>query len=256
MADPRSLELQKMLALGLVVALVIGVGANCGSRFFSTAAGDEAEIVTVLKKAERTGLEIELAPRELLVGVKVMYQRLQVSIEGEVAHVRGTLDFTGVFRRDIVVSSLGFEDIRFIKRRGDWEPETSLAPRLVKAIRLLRARDALLNHARLEPTADGGLALVPAQRNREDLNIVRAVTQEADGGAPVAAADVEFMRGYDLKHQPTAWYLRSEREGVAVTEEARQSGSSATGPFDAKVTRTLTMRESAGGDFFLEPVGN
>ena len=113
-----------------------------------------------------------------------MYQRLQVSIEGEVAHVRGTLDFTGVFRRDIVVSSLGFEDIRFIRRSGDWEPETSLAPRLVKAIRLLRARL--------------GLSYLPQEASIfRKLNVednVRAVLelQFDEHGKPLTKAEIEL----------------------------------------------------------------
>lgn len=263
MTREQTLELQKLGALGLAVAAVVGLAGVFGQRLFSHAAGDEADIVTILKTAERKGLEIEVSPGHPLVGVTLMYQRLQVSVSGETATVSSTLDFTGVYARQTAVSSLGFEEIEFTRRSGHWEPVSSLAPRLVRTVAALTLRSQALNETRVSLDAQGAMTVVPRERSVPAAALAKSVRlpdTSADGGVSgfftVSRADLTLLEALTMRHAPTRWLIRGEREAIVVTEEAREVGATRDAPFDREVTRQFELRPSGAGTFFFfEPGG-
>ena len=123
------------------------------------------------------------------------------------------------------VSSLGRERVRFVRRGGRWEPDGPLAPALAGA-----SRGAL---------AAGSAAL------RERAGRLGPLVSPPTGSGRWA------MRGLDAvlrlpahRWEPRAWYLRSERGEVLVTEEAML-----TSPSRSPESRTGRLRlvSSDGG---------
>ena len=98
---------QKLLGFVVGIAAIGLVLAVFGQRVLGLAAGPETEIITALKKAER-GVEWPVGAYGTLVGAKLQYQRLQITLGpgGQTAIATGTLDFEGVFDARTKVSSL------------------------------------------------------------------------------------------------------------------------------------------------------
>ncbi len=206
------------VAVGLVLAVL-------GPRFFSFAGGPEGELITELKRVERIGLTSPVGTLGLLEGLELQYQRLSVSVDpkGDRAVVTCTLDFTGTFRRATKVSSLGLERIAFVRRGGAWEPERGYAPRLTAVVLALEQRRVALQGGEFDVPADGGAA---------ELATLKAMTR----------------RGYTAD----AWYIRSEREDVTVSEDYRLEGALPDRPVDERGTRRLTLTEGPRGDFLFQ----
>ena len=145
---------QRLLGFALAIGAVVLVLAVLGGRLLGFAAGPEVELITQLKKAER-GVDLGVAPYGTLVGAKLQYQRLSVTVD-EPAHtamVTGTLDFTGVFNRDIKVSSLGLEKVPFVFKDGEWQPVAGVAPRLVAIVQALEVRRRRIEAGDFAPEA-------------------------------------------------------------------------------------------------------
>lgn len=203
-------------ALGLVIAVL-------GSLFFGTASGADGAIITRLKKLERSGVEQELDAGTLL-GPKVQFERISVVLDadGEGATVTSTLDFTGDFRRNGMVtrvSSLGLERARYRFEDREWVPQTTDCPRLINIIDALEHRRAALERGEVQP----------------------------DGGVPFAGVTQRV-------YSSLAWYIRSEREDVTVSEDYRLEGRSPERPVDEKATRRVSLLEGSSG-FFSFPDG-
>jgi hypothetical protein len=206
-------------ALGLTVAVF-------GSLFFGSASGADAAIITRLKKLERGGVEQELSWGTLL-GPKLQFERISVVLDpdGKGATVTSTLDFTGEVRRkpgqpSTKVSSLGLERARYRLQDGEWEAEGTDFPRLIQIVDALERRRAALEKG--DPLPDGG---VPFQE--------------------VAARTYSSL----------AWYIRSEREDVTVSEDYRLEGRSPDRPIDEKATRRVSLLEDGTTGFFSFPDG-
>jgi hypothetical protein len=207
-------------ALGLVIAVF-------GSRFLGSAGGPDGAIVTHMKRLERTGLEEPLGTGTLL-GPKLQFERISVALDadGKGATVTSTLDFTGELRRggskptSTRVSSLGLERARYKLVNGEWEPDGPVIPRLLTILKALERRRTAIESGERQP----------------------------DGTIPYA--DVSARSYHSL-----AWYIRSEREDVTVSEDFRFEGRTPERPVDEKATRRLSLREDATTGLFSFPDG-
>jgi hypothetical protein len=200
-------------ALGLVIAVL-------GSRFLGQASGPDGAIVTHLKKLERDGVELQLRSGELL-GPRLQFERISITMDanGEGATVTSTLDFTGELRRTgggapTKVSSLGLERARYLLKDGEWVAESTDLPRLSLILETLEQRRVALDHGEVQP--DGGQAW-PGLTHRV--------------------------------YSSLAWYIRSEREDVVVSEDYRLEGRMPDRPVDEKATRRLSLHEDSSGLF-------
>lgn len=215
-------ELAKPLALLLAVVAVAILLGVVGQRLLG-AVGPEAELITQLKTLERTGAVVKLAGGDELRLPKLQYQRMQVHVEpgGRQALVTCTLDATGDLSGRTTVSSLGLERVPFALVDGDWERTRGPAPRLVAIVTALEARRRLLEAG--GPFPDGG------------------TTQ----GVDVA----QLLALNHRKVEAKAWYIRSERAEVLVSEDFQLKGDLPDRPVQDPGTRRLTLVEDATGEF-------
>lgn len=215
MTDERTKLLGFMGALA-ALALVVAV---FGERLLSTASGPENDLVTWLKKKEQAGEAFDDAGS--LKAQRVSYQRLSVVVapDRQSATVSGTLDFTGT-RNGVAISSLGFERVKFVKKADEWTAVDGPAPRLAAIVRALERRRRALDAGDI-PRAEG-LDEAEAERYRR-------------------------LEGRRFTVQ--AWFIRSEKEGVEVSEDFRLEGRLPDRPVDEKGTRRLSLAEDARGEF-------
>lgn len=217
MTDERTKLLGFMIAL-VALALVVAV---FGERMLGAASGPENELITWLKKKEQAGEAFDAAGA--LKAQRASFQRLSVVVapDGQSATVSGTLDFTGT-KDGVSISSLGFERVKFSKKDDEWRAVDGPAPRLVAIVRALERRRRALQAGDI-PQAEG-LDQVEAERYRRLEG--RTFTVEA-------------------------WYIRSEKEGVEVSEDFRLVGRLPDRPVDEKGTRRLSLAEDARGEFYF-----
>lgn len=205
-------------ALGLVIAVF-------GARFLGSAGGADGAIITHLKKLERDGAEHDL-PWGKLLGPKLQFERISVVLDadGQGATVTSTLDFTGELRRpgnaSTRVSSLGLERARYRLIEGEWAAEKTDFPRLLTILDTLERRRLALERGDTQP----------------------------DGGVPFEGVTRRRYRGL-------AWYIRSEREDVMVSEDFRFEGVAPDRPVDEKATRRLSLHEDSNTGLFSFPDG-
>ncbi len=214
---PEASRLTGAVAAAAALTLVVGVLL---SSIFGSASGADGAIITHLKGLERDGVQYPL-PAGLLTSSNLSYQRISVVLDadGQGATVSSTLDFTGVLVRGPAqtptrVSSLGLERARYALRDGDWVAVVNDFPRLSAIVAALEARRKALELA----------------------------TPEADGGVPFAGVERRAYRS-------EAWFIRSEREDVAVAEDYRLTGNTRDRPVDERATTRLTLLEDAAGFF-------
>lgn len=220
MKDEQLHRFLGFLAATAALALTLAV---FGQQLLGTAGGPEGELVTRLKTFEREGLRVEL-DGGVLQAQRPSFQRVSVVLEadGAEAVVTSTLDFTGTFARPgplppTKVSSLGLERARYRYQDGEWRPAVGDAPRLAGIVAALEGRRRALGG----PQADGG--------------VFPEVTQRT--------------------WRSEAWYLRSEREEVLVTEDYRLQGQSPERPVDERGSTRLTLVERGEASFsFPEPI--
>ncbi len=211
--------LAAVAALGLVIAVF-------GTRLLGSAAGPDGAIITRLKKLERDGVEQEL-PWARMLGPRLQFERISVVLDadGKGATVSSTLDFTGELRRPGLsqttrVSSLGLERARYLLKDGEWEAQGTDFPRLITILEALERRRLALERG-------------------EHLT---------DGGVPWEGVS-------ERNYQSLAWYIRSEREDVLVSEDFRFQGRAPDRPVDEKATRRLSLQEDPGSGLFSFPDG-
>ncbi len=213
-------DAQKLLGF-LVATVAVGLLiAVFGTRLLGLAAGPENELITTLKRLEQPGAVYAAG----LVAERASYQRLSVSVapDGETAVVQGTLDFVGRFADATTVSSLGFEKVRFLKKNDEWTMPDGPAPRLTGIVLALERRRRALEAGQIPP---------------------------ADG-LDVAEADrVRRIEGRAL--QVDAWFIRSEKDGVEVSEDSRLQGRLPDRPVDERRTRRLSLEEDSRGEFLF-----
>ncbi len=180
------------------------------------AAGPEAEIVTALKHEEQRGVSVRL-PFGTLRSTELQYQRLSVTLDGSgaVATVTGTLDFVGFLERPSGTSSTSVSSLGLERQRWRLQGRTWAA----------------------EDGPIPGLAavVVALEQRREQL----AGTVEAGVTHRVYRAE--------------AWYIRSEREGVTVSEDYRLQEDRRERPIDERGTTRFALAPSLDGGFVVSP---
>lgn len=213
-------ELTRFLGFLAAVAAVLLTLAVFGARFWGAAGGADGAIITHLKKLERDGVDHSL-PWARLLGPKLQFERISVLLDadGEGATVTSTLDFTGELRRPGLlvptrVSSLGLERARYRRVDGRWQPQSTDFPRLLSILETLERRRLSLERGEALP----------------------------DGGVPYEGVTRRVYQGL-------AWYIRSERSEVLVSEDYRFQGESPSRPVDEKATRRLSLLEESSGLF-------
>jgi hypothetical protein len=216
----------------LIAVLAFVMVAVVGPRVLGLAAGPEAEIITSLKRLEKNGFSISLpgvtAP---LTSREVHYERLTVRVEpgGQRAEVLATLDFTGTLG-DTNISSLGVEQVPFLLRGGDWEPEQRAAPRLAAVVEAMEARRRALDQG-------DAAALARLWGVGED--------DGGGGGGALGVGEPELDRVLALKqrrYRAEAWFLRLERDEAVVTEHWHLQGDLPSRPVDQQGQRRLDLQ--------------
>jgi hypothetical protein len=207
------------------VVLVVGIGAALLSLpgLLGAAAGPEAELVTLLKRTEASGMTVEVAGSpEPLVSTKHRYDRitLEVRPQEQKAEATLTLQLEGKLA-SATVSSLGFERVRFEHVREGWQPEAGLAPQLSGALSALVRRQQALSAG--------------------DVDALRALAGEGVTVSPERGELQELLALQERRYEVSAWYLRGEREATVVTEHYRVQGNLPDKPVDRRGERRLRL---------------
>jgi hypothetical protein len=211
---------------GAILALVIALGPKLGAGGLTS---PETEIITRLKQTESDGLTIPLGHGfPPLVVDRHHFDRIVVSVAPVERKGRAvsTLDLDGKVGTT-EVSSLGLERTPFEARDGVWRPTDTEAPLLRDALVALELRRRALEAA--EPSVLEAL-VVPADR-------ARAM------GAPELVA---WRQVTHRRYQAKAWYLRTERDQVLVTEVFRMEGDTPDRPVDVEGRRKLLLVREGG----------
>jgi hypothetical protein len=122
------------------------------------------------------------------------------------------------------VSSLGHERVPFVLRDGDWVAVEGFAPLLTAVVGALEQRRAALERGQ-----------------------IAGLCGEADGGDQPALDALFSVQRRKLK--VNAWLIRSERDGVVVTEEYRLTGDLPSRPVDDSGSRRLWLTAKGRGQF-------
>lgn len=219
---------------GGVLALVVGALFHV---LFGGAANPDTTLLTLLKVAEHDGLRLVLPGAGELVSTQARYARVSVHVEPsrQTARAVGTLDFTGKLGKT-KVSSLGLEQVLFVHEQGRWSPPRGLAPQLAQVVELLERRRLALEAA----DAPGLRALYgPLQEPASQAELEQQL------------ATLQRMRG--RRYEALAWYIRSERDRVQVTESYRLQGTLPERPVDERGERALWLRRTEAGCYFSVP---
>ncbi len=184
----------------LALCLVLGVVWALLPRMLGAAGGPEPEVIAAFRTAALARAPIPIPGAPSFEPRSLRFDRFSITVDGERASAVATLDASGSCG-GVAVSSLGRERVAFRRLAGRWEPDGPLAPALAAALSVLWQRAALLSG-----DASGSLAalVLPADRDR------------ALGDARIDSV----LRLPGHRWEPRAWYLRSERGEVLVTEEA------------------------------------
>ncbi|MBM4380184.1 MAG: hypothetical protein FJ086_12955 [Deltaproteobacteria bacterium] len=213
-----------------MLALLLALGWQFGGRLLAAAAGPEAELMSLLRATEKEGLSLEPVPGgPRLVSTRHHFDRVTVNVDvaARTAEAVATLDFEGRYG-EARVSSLGLERVRFRYEDGRWVAEGGLAPTLSGLVRALELRRRALE--------------------RGD----KAVLAELSGGAEPVGEELSSLLAVTGRTLTVkAWLLRSERDEVVVSEEARLQGVLPDRPVDALSTRRLFVTPRGQAFLFL-----
>jgi hypothetical protein len=209
-----------MAVLGaLVVAGALALLPKVGAL-----SNPEAELITQLKHTERDGLTLPLGPGlPSLVSSRHHFDRITVALDltARTAKAVSTLDLDGQVGQTRV-SSLGLERTPFREADGRWAPSDGYAPLLRDALSLLERRRRALEQ-------DGTAALA-------------ALVTPADRAKALSDPRLAALRAVShRRYRVQAWYLRTERSRVRVTEEYRLEGDTPDRPVDEEGRRSLVL---------------
>jgi len=216
-------------ATGVVLGLCLVLGAVWVllPRMLSAAGGPEPEVIAAFRTAELARAPIPVPGAAPFEPRSLRFDRFSITVDGDRASAVATLDASGSCG-GVEVSSLGRERVGFRRRAGRWEPDGPLAPALSAALSTLWQRAALLSGS---AAGSLGALVLPADRER------------ALGDARIDSV----LRLPGHRWEPRAWYLRSERGEVVVTEEAVLSSSSREP--EPRTGRLRLVSSGEGGSF-------
>lgn len=228
----------------LIAAFAVTGVLVVAPRLLGKAAGPEPEIITELKSRERDGLKLSLpglpAP---LSSREAFFDRITVRVEpgAQKAQALATLDFTGSMG-ETEVSSLGVEEIPFVLKSGNWEPEGKVAPRLAAVVQALEARRRALDTADAE-----ALARLMAPPGGD------AGASEAQGSVRVGDLDLESLRALKRRrYRADAWFIRLERDEAVATEHWHLEGDLPSRPVNQQGESRLILHRR-GEEFLFSP---
>jgi hypothetical protein len=214
-----------LVLLGLCV-VAGGVWAAL-PRMLGAAGGPEPELIATLRSAELARAPIAVAGAPAFQPRSLHYDRFSITTDHDRASAVATLDASGECG-GVEVSSLGRERVRFVRRGGRWEPDGPLAPALAGSLAALWSRAGLLSGS--------------------SLDALGALVQPADRERALADARIDsVLRLPAHRWEPRAWYLRSERGEVLVTEEAVLTSSSRAA--EPRTSRLRLVPSGEGGSF-------
>lgn len=193
-------------AVILGLCLVLGAVWALLPRMLGAAGGPEPELLAAFRTAELARAPIPVPGGPPFEPRSLRFDRFSITVDGERASAVATLDASGSCG-GVEVSSLGRERVGFRRHGGRWEPEGPLAPALAGTLSALWQRAGLLSGS---AAGSLGVLILPSDRER-------------------ALADARIdsvLRLPGHRWEPRAWYLRSERGEVLVTEEAVLTSSS------------------------------
>lgn len=225
-------ELRKALAFFAAAGALALLAGVYGTRLLGLAAGPGAVLIKTLEDTETGSFQLEVPGTAVpLKADQHHFDRLLVDAAptGDRAVARATLDFDGTLG-ETKVSSLGVEEVPFVRAGRAWQPVRNLAPRLTAIVSALEARRRALesgSRTALETLVRGNEA---ALRTDAELNRLLGVGKR--------------------RYQARRWLIRSEKEQVLVTEEYRLQGETPDRPVDDEGTRRLVLQESDGEFFF------
>jgi hypothetical protein len=188
------------------LCLVVGVVWALLPRMLGAAGGPEPEVLAAFRMAELARAPIPVPGGRAFEPRSLHFDRFSITVDGARASAVATLDASGSCG-GVEVSSLGRERVGFRRVAGKWEPDGPLAPALAAALSVLWQRAELLSGSAMGTL---GPLVVPVDRDR------------ALGDARIDSV----LRLPGHRWEPRAWYLRSERGEVLVTEEAVLTSSS------------------------------
>ncbi len=203
-------QVQRFLGFVAATAALGLTLAVLGPRLLGSAGGPGAEIVTQLKVLERRGFSHPFDGGAMLHATSMQFERMSVQVDevGTGARVSATLDFTGNLER------LG-------------EPFRTQVSSLGLEQLTLRLIDGDWVSAEGEaPRLFGLLAALEARRR---------LLEKGDAGA--------MRRVY----RADAWYIRSERDEVLVSEDWRVIDERGERAIDQRGTTRLTVVVADGG---------
>lgn len=216
-------------AIGVVLGLclVVGVVWALLPRMLGAAGGPEPEVIAAFRAAELARAPIPVPGGPSFDPRSLRFDRFSITVDGDRASAVATLDASGSCG-GVEVSSLGRERVGFRRQGGRWQPDGPLAPALAGALSVLRQRARLLSGSAAEGL---GVLVLPADRDRA-----------------VADARIDsVLRLPGHRWEPRAWYLRSERGEVLVTEEANLTSSSREP--EPRTGRLRLVPSGEGGSF-------
>lgn len=217
-----------LLAVCGAIALCAGVLVSRSWRF---SANPEPELIEMLAQTEKPGITQPVeGARAPLISHTHHFDRVtvQLAADGKHAVATSTLDFTGVLGQT-KVSSLGLERTAFVLGPDGWKIDGPAAPTLGAVVKALETRRQTLE--RQDARALAGLQL--DARGKIPLDQERALS------ALLSLKQVQL----DAK----AWYIRSDRDTVLVTEEYRLQGISPDRPVDEVGKRRLQLLPAGDG---------
>jgi hypothetical protein len=207
---------QRFLAFFAATAALGLAIAVLGPRLLGAASGPEVELVTSLKLVERKGVSLPLGFGRLS-STELQYQRLSVTLDAlaERAMLTATLDFTGT-----------------LERPGQSFPTRVSSLGLERIQYVLHDGDWVATGSTLERLRSIVVAL---EARRQGLET-----------APDSAVSHRVYRA-------EAWFIRSEREEVLVSEDWRLQEDRADRPLNQSGTTRLTLVSGADGGFMVLP---
>jgi hypothetical protein len=219
----RSARDFRLLGWAILGALVLASALALLPRL-GALSSPEAELITQLKRTERDGLTLPLGPGlPSLVSSRHHFDRITVALDlpARSAKAVSTLDLDGRVG-ETQVSSLGLERTAFREADGRWTPVDGYAPLLRDALSLLERRRRALEQ-------DGTAGL-------------EALVLPKDRAAALRDPRLAALRQVShRRYQVRAWYLRTERSRVRVTEEYRLEGDTPDRPVDEEGRRSLVL---------------
>jgi hypothetical protein len=212
------------LSFFAVVAALTLAGVVLLPRLLPFTGSPQTDVLVALKRLEQEGIRTSIpGSPEPLTSQRFRLDRLTVELspDGRRAQAVFTLDFTGTLGATSV-SALGLERVRLEQTKEGWRPEggvwtpmlAAVTKQLVRRVNALERADRQALAELLTPDALGAL--------------------EAPGLSSLLAMP-------ERQYQARAWYVRSERDQVLVTEEYHVVGALPDRPVDEVGQRRLIL---------------